>query len=92
VERIAPSPVPGLYQVELKGGRIVYSSEDGRFVIQGYVYEVLEHGVKNLTAEFSADYLANLVAKVPASELVIFPAQQEKGRITVFMDVEPVLP
>lgn len=37
IEAIAESPMPGVYQVQLQGGRQLYASADGQFLIQGYL-------------------------------------------------------
>ena len=38
VEPITASPLPGLYEVKLKGSRVLYASADGQYVVQGYMY------------------------------------------------------
>ena len=38
IEAIAESPMEGVYQVQLKGGRQLYASADGQFLIQGYMF------------------------------------------------------
>lgn len=88
IERIVPSPLPGLYQVELQGGRVIYGSPDGRYLIQGYLYEIQEKGVRNLTAEHGTKSLVALIAALPEEEMVIFPAAQPKAQIVVFTDTE----
>ena len=35
IEAIAESPMTGLFQVHLKGGRLLYASADGQFLLQG---------------------------------------------------------
>ncbi|WP_377695156.1 thioredoxin fold domain-containing protein [Pseudomonas sp. GCM10022186] len=88
IERIAPSSLPGLYQVELRGGRVLYSSPDGKYLMQGYLYEVQESGARNLTAELTAKRLAEMVKSLPESELVIYRAERERAQVTIFTDVE----
>lgn len=88
IERVVPSPMTGLYQVELQGGRVLYGSPDGRYLIQGYLFEVQEKGVRNLTAEHGTKSLATLIAALPEEEMVIFPAAQPKAQILVFTDTE----
>ena len=38
IEAVA-KPDAGVYQVQLEGGRQLYASADGQFVIQGYLYQ-----------------------------------------------------
>ncbi len=40
IEGIAESPLAGIYQVSLKGGRMLYASADGQFILQGSLYRV----------------------------------------------------
>ena len=49
IDSIASSPLQGLYQVQLKGGRVLYASADGQFVMQGYLYQVKDGKPVNLT-------------------------------------------
>lgn len=88
IENISKSPMAGLYQVEIQGGRVIYASPDGRYLIQGYLYEALESGVRNLTVELETKGVAEIISKIPEAEMVIFPAHQPKTEITVFTDTE----
>ena len=49
IEAIAESPMPGIYQVQLKGGRQLYTSADGQFLLQGYLFQVKDGKAVNLT-------------------------------------------
>jgi protein-disulfide isomerase len=40
VESITASPLPGLYEVKLKGSRVLYASADGQYVVQGYLFQL----------------------------------------------------
>jgi len=39
IEAIAESPLPGIYEVHLQGGRVLYSSADGQYMLQGFLYK-----------------------------------------------------
>ncbi|MBS7663542.1 DsbC family protein [Pseudomonas lalucatii] len=88
IEAIAESPMPGLYQVQLKGGRQLYASADGQFVLQGYLYQFKDGQAINLTEEQESRAIAQQINGVPAKEMVVFPAQQAKTHITVFTDTD----
>ena len=84
---IASSPLQGLYQVQLKGGRVLYASADGQFVMQGYLYQVKDGKPVNLTEKAESQAIAKAINGVPASEMVVYPAKgQAKAHITVFTD------
>ena len=84
-----PSPAArcGGYQVQLKGGRVLYASADGQFVMQGYLYQVKDGKPVNLTEKAESQAIAKAINGVPASEMVVYPAKgRAKAHITVFTD------
>lgn len=88
VEAIAESPMPGVYQVQLAGGRQLYTSADGQFLLQGYLYQVKDGKAVNLTEREESRGVAKMLNAIPASEMVVFPAKQPKTHITVFTDTD----
>lgn len=87
IESISASPIQGLAEVHLKGGRVLYASTDGQFVVQGNIYQVKDGAATNLTEVAEASGVAKTINAIPASEMVVFPAQGEaKAHITVFTD------
>ena len=88
IEAIAESPMPGLYQVQLQGGRQLYASADGQFVIQGYLFQFRDGQVANLTEQAQSRSVAREIDAIPAAEMVVFPAKQPRTHITVFTDTD----
>ena len=88
VEAIAESPMPGVYQVQLQGGRQLYASEDGQFLLQGYLFQVKDGKAVNLTEQAESQGVAETLAAIPASEMVIFAGKESKTHITVFTDTD----
>ncbi len=86
IEAISESAMPGLYQVELSGGRQLYASGDGKFLIQGYLFQLKGDQAVNLTEQAESRAIAKRLATVPTAEMVIFPAKDKKTHITVFTD------
>ena len=87
VESIAPSPLNGLYEVKLKGGRVLYASADGQFVVQGYLFQVQNGKPVNLTEKTERLAISKTINAIPAAEMVVYPAVGEtKSHITVFTD------
>lgn len=84
IEGIAPSPLPGLYQVLLTGGRSLYVSADGQFVLQGALFQVKDGEAIDLTAAAERQGVAKEIGKVPLSEMVVFSPKEPKTHITVF--------
>ncbi|KRW59320.1 thioredoxin fold domain-containing protein [Pseudomonas sp. TTU2014-080ASC] len=88
VQAIAESPMKGVYQIELSGGRQLYTSADGQFLLQGYMYQVKDGKAVNLTEAAESRGVAKEIAAIPASEMVVFPAKETKTHITVFTDTD----
>jgi thiol:disulfide interchange protein DsbC len=83
---ITESPIPGVYQVAV-GSNVAYVTEDGRFLIQGELYD-LETSA-NLTEQTRAAARVDLLNAVPADEMIVFAAQGEpKHTITIFTDID----
>ena len=91
IEAISESPMPGLYQVQLKGGRLLYTSADAQFVLQGYLFQVKGGKTVNLTEQAESQGVAKTIEALPSSEMVVFPADPKAAKqthITVFTDTD----
>ncbi|PSS49051.1 DsbC family protein [Pseudomonas sp. BBP2017] len=87
VESVASSPLNGLYEVKLQGGRVLYASPDGQFVMQGYLYQIQDGKAVNLTEKTERQAIAKSINAIPVAEMVVYPAKGEtKSHITVFTD------
>ena len=87
IESVASSPLNGLYEVKLQGGRVLYASADGQFVMQGYLFQIQDGKPVNLTEKTERQGIAKLINGIPAGEMVVYPAKGEtKSHITVFTD------
>ncbi|HEY0286568.1 MAG TPA: thioredoxin fold domain-containing protein [Pseudomonas sp.] len=87
VESIGSSPLSGLYEVKLKGGRVLYASADGQFVMQGYLFQIQDGKPVNLTEKTERLAISKTINGIPAGEMVVYPAIGEtKSHITVFTD------
>ncbi len=86
-EDITDSPLPGIYQVQV-GSRVAYISEDGRFLMQGDLYDL--ESSRNLTEVARSSSRINMLASVPAEEMMVFPASEgePKHTITIFTDID----
>ncbi|MGY2281764.1 DsbC family protein [Pseudomonas gingeri] len=87
VESITASPLAGLYEVKLKGSRVLYASADGQFVMQGYLFQLKDGKPVNLTEKTERLGISKLINGIPVAETVVYPAIGEtKSHITVFTD------
>lgn len=88
IEAVAESPMPGVYQVQLEGGRQLYASGDGQFLIQGYLYQFKDGQAVNLTEQAQSKSVAKQINAIPANEMVVFAPKDPKTHITVFTDTD----
>lgn len=85
IETIADSALPGFFEVVI-GGNVLYASADGKYLVQGRIYDV---AMKRDLTEGKESGLRKLsVDKVGADKRIIFPARNPKHRITVFTDID----
>jgi len=85
IEGINPSEIKGLYEV-MAGANIFYVSEDGRYLIQGRMFDLVDK--KDLTEEKLAVAKAKLINSVATDEMIIFQAPMQKYVINIFTDID----
>lgn len=84
---VRPSPMPGLYEVDIGNG-IVYASPDGQFVIQGDLIQLKGRQGINLTEQAQAVKRVALLKQIDRRDEIIFPAKgKPRGVLTVFTDI-----
>jgi thiol:disulfide interchange protein DsbC len=84
-EDVAPSPIPGLYEVTM-GGLIAYVSSDGKYLISGNVYDL--ESQMNLTASRRNAARAKALAAAQEDQMIVFGPANPKMTVTVFTDVD----
>ena len=84
IDQIAPSPLPGFYQV-IASGHLVYISGDGKYLINGDVIDAAKGS--SLSDDAWAAYRKTELAKVPVSDRIVFAPPNPKYTVTVFTDV-----
>jgi thiol:disulfide interchange protein DsbC len=82
---IQPSEVKGLYEV-MVGANIFYVSEDGKYLIQGRMFDL--EAKKDLTEEKLKAARAALIGAVPETDMIIFKAPMQKYVINIFTDID----
>lgn len=86
---IAPSPVPGLYEVSIQNGQSIYVSADAQYLIPGDLFQAGENGLVNLGELHRNDLRKDKIAALDEKDMIIFPAEGEsKATVTVFTDVD----
>ncbi|WGE90093.1 bifunctional protein-disulfide isomerase/oxidoreductase DsbC [Actinobacillus arthritidis] len=79
--KISDSALPG-FRTAVSNEGVVQISDNGRFVIQGQVFEIKNGKAVDIT---NKSLLADLNAL--EKEMIVYPAKNEKHVVTVFMDI-----
>ncbi|MDD2759566.1 MAG: DsbC family protein [Methylomonas sp.] len=85
VDSIKTTDIKGLYEV-VAGGNIFYASEDGRYLLQGQLYDAVEK--KNITENKLAEVRKAALDKVGDKNMIIFKPETSKHSVSVFTDID----
>lgn len=85
IERIGPAPMAG-FQQAIVGGQVVYVSNDGKYLLQGQLYDMGAR--RNLGEDAMKQLRVDLLRSVPASDRIVYAPKDPKYTVTVFTDVE----
>jgi len=85
IDSIADAAVPGFYEVVVQG-QIVYVSEDGKYLIQGSIFDV--EGKADLTESSRAKLRRDVLAGAPKDQRIAFTPKNAKYTVTVFTDID----
>lgn len=90
IARILPTPLVGLYLVELKRQGFLYATGDGQYLIEGDMYRVLDAGtVVNLTDARRNVLRREMLSAVSRDEMIVFaPEGEVRAVLSVFTDVD----
>lgn len=85
IDTVKPSEINGLYEV-VSGSNIFYASEDGKYLIQGQLFDA--EAKKNLTETKLAGVRKVALEKVGEQNMIMFKAPIQKYTVTVFTDID----
>ena len=85
IDSIQPSEIKGLYEV-VTGGSIFYASEDGRYLLQGQLYDAVAK--QNITENKLANVRNVALDKVGEKNMIIFKPESSKHFVSVFTDID----
>jgi len=85
IDSIRPSIISGYREVAV-GGKVVYVSADGRYLIQGALIDLPTRD--NLTEVSEGALRRGLLDAVPRDRRIVFSPPNPKYRITVFTDID----
>lgn len=85
IDSIADAVVPGFYEVQLQG-QIVYVSTDGRFLLQGSIFDI--NAKSDVTEVSRAGMRRTALKGVGADKRIAYKPAQTKHTVTVFTDID----
>jgi thiol:disulfide interchange protein DsbC len=85
IDAIQPAEIKGLYEVSM-GGNIFYASEDGKYLIQGQLFDAAAK--KNITESKLAGVRKASLDKIGEQKMIIFKPATSKHVVSVFTDID----
>ncbi|GAB2489961.1 thioredoxin fold domain-containing protein [Arenimonas alkanexedens] len=85
VGEVTASPIPGFREVPLEG-RVIYVSEDGKYLIQGTLFDLASR--ESLTQASESVLRKELLATIGNDRKITFAAAEPKHVVTVFTDID----
>lgn len=85
IDSISPAPIPGLVEVVI-GPRLFYFSDDGRFLVNGSIIDVLNQ--RDVTEPKVAAARKAALDQLDENNMIIFSPKESKHTITVFTDID----
>jgi thiol:disulfide interchange protein DsbC len=85
IDSVQPAPLAGLYTV-VAGGQVVYVSADGKYMLQGSLYDIANR--VDLTSARMDGIRKAALASVPAAKHIEFAPDNPKYHVTVFTDLD----
>lgn len=84
---VREAALPGMYEVAI-GSSVAYVSKDGRYVLQGDLYDLDENA--NLTEKRRSTARADLLSRVDPATMIVFSPGGDavKHTVTVFTDID----
>ncbi len=88
VNSIKPSPIKSLYEIVIDNGKVVYLSDDARYVFEGDMMDLVER--RNLTEERRTEARAESFASLDVNKLIEFAPENKKTEhiLYVFTDID----
>ena len=89
IESVRPSPAPGIVEVQVINGPLLYATEDGGyFFLNGDLHQVSVAGAVNLTEKRRSLARKEQLAAVSLEDMVVFsPKGETRDYVSIFTDV-----
>lgn len=89
IRSIKPSPIEGLYEVEIDTGEIIFTSADGQHFVLGKLFEIQGQRFVNLSEQRQKSERAATLKGLNKDDMIIFsPRAEVKAVVYAFTDVD----
>lgn len=85
IDHVGAAPIAGFREVVV-GGQTMYVSDDGRYLLQGSLYDI--DAKRDLSQGALAAVRRKLLQTIPVSERIVFAPPNPKYTVAVFTDIE----
>lgn len=85
IDSVKPSEIKGLYEITV-GATILYVSEDGKYMLQGHLFDIEKR--KDLTEVKLADTRKLAIEKLGEEKTIAFKSKNSKYKAFVFTDID----
>ncbi len=86
INSITQTPVRSLYEVVMDNGKVVYISDDGRYVFEGDLMDLVER--KNLTEDRRMQARGEAFDNIDVSKLIEFAPEKTEHILYVYTDID----
>ncbi len=83
-DRISATPIPGVFELTF-GAHVVYVSQDGRYLLNGDVIDLMKQ--ENITEPKRKQARVDAINALGEASMIVFAAKQPKYTVSVFTDV-----
>ncbi len=88
IASVVKTPWPGMFEVTLDSGAILFSDENAEYLMVGEMLNfTADKRIVNLSQQKFQKTVAKTLAAVPEKDLIVYPAKNQKTSITVFTDI-----
>ena len=84
-DSIGPSEIKGLYEV-MVGPNIFYMSDDGKYIIQGNLINVLDR--KDISEAKVAKARVKAIDELGVDRMIVFVPKEQKHQVSIFTDID----
>jgi len=86
---LSESPIPGIYEVQVEDGPLVFVTSDGSHFIDGNLYQIMPTQFVDLKEVRLIEMRQQIFSQLSTDEMIVFkPADKTKAIINVFTDID----